>query len=1186
MRFVYYICVVFCTSVILASCAKDPISVLVDESGRIPMNISGILDAGGTKVSDSGFSDKDAVGLFAVNYCEGNMVPGELRTTGNQSDNIKYSFDGDLGVWSSLKKAYFKDASTNVDIYLYSPYQLSIGDINREGFEVRKDQRVLSTPGTPEGYEASDFMWGKAVNVIPSSSSVPIMMSHRLSSVRVNLIEGAGFGDNEFDDLFKSVLVASTTRKAEIDFSTGVATPIGAPQKDGIVMREQENGSFQAVVVPQTVSGGTVLFIITIDGISYNFSHSGDVSYSPGKKLEFNIKVDRKDPSGIVDLSLSSIELIDWIEVVKHHGEQAREYYVVDIKEKNTLGRTIKNAGKDPDKIRNLKITGIISNNDYYFIRDSMKILESLNLKEVETYGALESESASVGSLAFARYSEKYGKPDRIIGNEAYWDFVEKGIIPVEALFGKKSLLSFTFPEFVDRIGDRALANTNITGQMVLPNDLKLIGKQAFEGTQILGVTFNDRLFEIGDGAFAYCRALTGDLILPESLETIGATAFASCNFYGTLSLPNSIVRIGNSAFYNSGVFTQGLTIPEKITELESAFRETKFTGVLNLNNVTRIKGDDCFWNCGFSGDLVIPEGVMSIPQKTFRSCNFVSVSFPESLINIYASAFHSNDCLSSVSFGNNLILIESEAFSQCGSILSLTLPESICAIGEKAFQNCYYLSRMVCKAVEPPVVRPGAFEGVAKDNFTLEVPPESVKRYQMDPVWNEFRRISSHYDFSIGRDRLRALNKGKSQTFTLRCPSDRSWSIKTKPDWVSVQPDHGSGRTEVTITIENMPHTEQTFGVNDGTFNNPDYHYYKGRSGELVFTIQDLEYHSSMTIEQYDSEFYDGMVSVMKQSSKSRCASLVFVGDGYDACDIVNGTFMEKSIEGSEGLFSVEPYSTYADCFNVYSIITESNDSGIETVNTNLSNRFINNGILDSDACFSWIRQNIPEIDFTNSAVVLLLNGMENHSQTSLYLDGSSLSAISAFQQSYPMDFKGVIRHEVGGHAFGRLADETVAINNFISECSCHNDHPNEPNSQYDLFKSKGWYRNITTNSDYRDVPWSHLMFDPRYSDTVDIFEGAYFHGRGIYRSEASSCMSNYSPYFPAIGRQAIVERIMECIGEEFSLEKFYSFDRGSSNADTKSFCAGNHMGCELSGNVYNMKESVIYAGEHPNIK
>ena len=51
--------------------------------------------------------------------------------------------------------------------------------------------------------------------------------------------------------------------------------------------------------------------------------------------------------------------------------------------------------------------------------------------------------------------------------------------------------------------------------------------------------------------------------------------------------------------------------------------------------------------------------------------------------------------------------------------------------------------------------------------------------------------------------------------------------------------------------------------------------------------------------------------------------------------------------------------------------------------------------------------------------------------------------------------------------------------------------------------------------------------------------------HSRGVFRSETTSCMNNNISYFSTISRQAIVERIMDYAGEEFSLESFYAKDK-----------------------------------------
>ena len=67
-----------------------------------------------------------------------------------------------------------------------------------------------------------------------------------------------------------------------------------------------------------------------------------------------------------------------------------------------------------------------------------------------------------------------------------------------------------------------------------------------------------------------------------------------------------------------------------------------------------------------------------------------------------------------------------------------------------------------------------------------------------------------------------------------------------------------------------------------------------------------------------------------------------------------------------------------------------------------------------------------------------------------------------------------------------------------------------------------------------------------------MDIYEGGYFHGQGVYRSEVNSCMNNNVPYYSAISRQEIVERIMRYAGKEFNINDFYANDvRDASNND-----------------------------------
>lgn len=91
--------------------------------------------------------------------------------------------------------------------------------------------------------------------------------------------------------------------------------------------------------------------------------------------------------------------------------------------------------------------------------------------------------------------------------------------------------------------------------------------------------------------------------------------------------------------------------------------------------------------------------------------------------------------------------------------------------------------------------------------------------------------------------------------------------------------------------------------------------------------------------------------------------------------------------------------------------------------------------------------------------------------------------------------------------------------------------------------------------------------------------------HSRGMFRSEAISCMNNNIPYYSAISRQAMVERIMEYAGEEFSYEAFKAKDSKTFGTITKGMAVS---GAFFGEYIPDGKEHTypIYAGDRPNLK
>lgn len=1127
-------------SVVLGACSYEPdeMSVAVDQSYPIQL-FNEIEQVATTRVNDEGFCDGDGVGIYVVNYEEG--LPGQLATEGNQADNVRYVYDEANGKWIPDESVYFRDKNTHVDILGYYPYG-SPSSVDSYAFEVSKDQSTEAANGLLGGYEASDFLWGKAADVAPTTQRIAVKFQHRMAGVLVTLTEGTGFDAGEFGQLEKSVLVTNTIRKAVIDLSTGEVTPTGEVPTTGTIPYKRD-GDFRAVVVPQTVAASTPLFSITVDGVPYVFRKSEPFSYVSGKLHKFTIEVSKKSASGL-EFKLLGESITAWETDNVSHDATAREYIIVDCPEPGTLKECITAAGKDYTKVKNLKVTGTIDRRDFEMMRTEMTALQSLNLREVEI--------AEYKPSSYTVYA----------ANE----------IPDYAFQAKSTLIRFVFPENITRIGISAFDGTNLSGSLIIPNGVTEIGKYAFYFCPLNGtLTLPKSLKIISDSAFGQCSGLSGTLNLPSSVEIIEAAAFGSCSgFTGSLRLPDGLKELGSSAFSSCSGFTGSLTIPNGIKKIViSCFSEcTGLNGQLNLpKDLTEIEGN-AFANCKFRGALQLPENLTIIGRNAFSHNLFSGeLKLPQSLAVLKDEAFSDNPRLTGVvELPEELISVGVRLFYGCSQLEGVVIPKNVEFIRESAFENCFQLNSIVCEAQNPPQLDASAFNGVAKDNFTVEVPEASVNSYSTAPGWMEFKRFAAHHDFSISRNLFRTLNASLAKTLVLRAPSGEAWSVESKPDWVTVEPMSGTGKVEVTVTVADQP---------------------KGagyREGEVVFLLNGKDYRTRTKVEQYDYQYGDGEVMTVQTATKGAGVDLVFMGDCFDAKDISEGKYLDAVNEAIGYFFAVEPYKTYRDYFNVYTVFGLSPDSGVGDVNTIRESKFGSAYALgkiapDEQTCFEYACKapTVTEDRIGRTLITLIENTADYGGITYMWGDGSAIACCPMSEDVYPYDFRGLVQHEAGGHGFGKLGDEYIYHNEFIQTCTCICcPHVEEFNAN----KSRGWYENLSLTGNMYDVPWSHLIFDPQYSNLVDIYEGGYMHMRGVFRSEPNSCMNNNIPYFSAISREAIVKRIKEYAGESYSFEEFKSLDvldASTAGDETRSFSSA------LEFAASNKQQHPVYMGDKP---
>lgn len=242
----------------------------------------------------------------------------------------------------------------------------------------------------------------------------------------------------------------------------------------------------------------------------------------------------------------------------------------------------------------------------------------------------------------------------------------------------------------------------------------------------------------IKDGVLLLCTRRgheSEEYIVPEGVHTIGPIAFNKAEIR-KVTLPKSIRKIGNEAFYSSTVeeilIPSGLeeicywafnSTPLKHIELPSSVKkigENCFSGCKQLESAklscNTVK--DMFWSCSNLKRVDFGDGITEIGEYTFKSCTSLrQITLPQSLSKIKRGAFSKtsiesifipksvrtiedfvfSDCsrLSEVVFekGIGIMSFRENLFENCISLVSITIPNSVQSIFEGAFYGCSNLS-------------------------------------------------------------------------------------------------------------------------------------------------------------------------------------------------------------------------------------------------------------------------------------------------------------------------------------------------------------------------------------------------------------------------------------------------------------------------------------------------------------
>lgn len=366
------------------------------------------------------------------------------------------------------------------------------------------------------------------------------------------------------------------------------------------------------------------------------------------------------------------------------------------------------------------------------------------------------------------------------------------------------------------------------------------------------------------------------------------------------------------------------------------------------------------------------------------------------------------------------------------------------------------------------------------------------------------------------------------SSVKVLNVQSNTDWRIINATNnysWFSVDSMSGSGDGRIAVRVQD----------NQGGEN---------REGQIAFDAGGIS--RIVRVSQgVMSTYPDGFVMPLQQSTYGDSIHIVILGEGFAGEDLaIEGNYAQIMREAARCFFSIEPYSTYSPYFSVYGLVAESEEQGIGVGSASVKNKFstylvnekMTRLVCDHERVRDFVRFCIPRTDSVTTCVIMVVNSTEYAGTTNVYPDkrfAISMCPMSGLDP--PNDLEGLIHHEAGGHGFGLLGDEY----HFYEEVEISNaERQNIRNAQWN-----GLWLNLDITGDTARVLW-HELINVRYPQ-VGLFEGGFYYGKGVWRSEYNSCMNDNIPYYSLWCRWLIVRRIMKLSGiKGFSFKDFIKQD------------------------------------------
>jgi uncharacterized protein (TIGR02145 family) len=227
------------------------------QEGDVPINLSTGIQS---RVANNAFEEKDVIGVF--------MLSGSQSLSSERYlDNIAYNSKTALP--TSGETLYYPTGNAKCTFISYYPYKENILKAGEDKINVT----VATDQSNDANYAQSDFLVAVAGDVVPSSKAVELQHQHRLALIDIVLQPSEGATAEQLLASKPEVSVVNVSSECKYNMLTEEITELGAkqslvPHGEWKVSEGKLVGK-SAIVIPQTITTGTALFNVTVEGKSY-----------------------------------------------------------------------------------------------------------------------------------------------------------------------------------------------------------------------------------------------------------------------------------------------------------------------------------------------------------------------------------------------------------------------------------------------------------------------------------------------------------------------------------------------------------------------------------------------------------------------------------------------------------------------------------------------------------------------------------------------------------------------------------------------------------------------------------------------------------------------------------------------------------------------------------------------------